>query len=272
MSEAELREGLRAAVGDEPPLRFDADELIQRARHVRKRRRALVAVAVVTLALTGTVLSLPGLFEPRPGLDAASGHVLTTTPASSAAPAPSPTSSAVPQDPVPEQPATTEQRADVPPKLAAGAGTRLSVYLTQRFAEVVPDVKVQGTEFVDVDKQPGYLTGWVSFVDRFGSSQVLVRLTTPPSRVTRDEFCTEIGCDEAVRRQDGTYLLYALPTTASNRKLVTHTVAHLRADGSAVQVSGYNFDPTTGSVVRAEVALTVDQLVALATDPKLAVS
>jgi hypothetical protein len=101
---------------------------------------------------------------------------------------------------------------------------------------------------------------------------VLVRLTVPPSQVTRDGFCTEIGCHADVRRQDGSHLLYALPTTASNRKLVTHTVVHLRADGSAVQVSGYNFDPTTGSAVRAEVALTVDQLEALATDPKLSVS
>jgi hypothetical protein len=88
VSEAELREGLRAAVGDEPPLRFDPDELIRRGRHERRRRRALVAVMAATLAITGTVLSLPGLLVPRPGtgppgIDVAAPPVLTTTAAPS---------------------------------------------------------------------------------------------------------------------------------------------------------------------------------------------
>ena len=47
-------------------------------------------------------------------------------------------------------------------------------------------------------------------------------------------------------------------------------MAHFRVDGSVVEVTGYGYEPTAdGEPGRAEVALTYDQLVALATDPKL---
>jgi len=91
MSEAELRESLRAAVADEPPLNFDPDALIARAETFRRRRRALVAVGVATFALIGTVLALPGvLAPPRETVDAA--RVLTTT----VQPSPTPSVESVP--------------------------------------------------------------------------------------------------------------------------------------------------------------------------------
>ncbi|MFE2754234.1 hypothetical protein ACFXGA_19780 [Actinosynnema sp. NPDC059335] len=262
MSEADLREGLRAAVGDEPPLRFDPDELIRRAQHLRRRRRALVAVAVATLALTGTALALPGAFEQRPGVDAAGGQVLTTTPAPASTPSPAPAPPMATVEP-------TGQRALVAPSDPEGVRTHLATYLGARLAEVVPNVKVVQAQFPDPTRdEPGRRTGWVRFVDERGPSQVLVRLVAPPLRVSREEFCAEAGCAGPVRREDGSYLASA-PVPAVDGELVSRTVAHFRADGSVVQVTGYNFDPATGSAVRSEPALTVDQLVALATDPKL---
>ncbi|MFD1148244.1 hypothetical protein [Saccharothrix hoggarensis] len=261
MSEADLREGLRAAVGDEPPLDFDPDELIRRAEHLRRRRRALVAVGVATLALTGTVLSLPGVLDRRPaGIDAAEAPVLTT--------AVSPPPAAVPP-PQTVAPQTVAPRTTVTTPVITDASTRyLTDYLTKRFPDVVPGVKVVGVDFTDTHKQAraGYLTGLVRFVDGAGSSAVAVQLSVPPARVTRDQFCATVVCDEPRREADGSHLEFATSTDPES-KMTTHTVAHFRADGSVVQVSGYNHDPTRVGAPRAEVALAPEQMARLATDP-----
>lgn len=274
MSEADLREGLRAAVGDEPPLDFDADELIQRAQHARRRRRALVAVAVMTLALTGTVLSLPGVLDQRTRIDAAGGPVLTTTVPESASltPVPSPATTPPPGT-TPSRPSSTSEQQDVAPtKIVSGAATRLSVYLSTRFAEVVPNAKVVSADAAQSsDTEPGSLHAWLGFVDGVGASKVMVRLAAPPSRMTRDEFCDKTGCAQAVRLEDGSYVATSYRATAvPDPKGLMCTVAHFRVDGSVAEVTGYGYEPTAaGEPGRAEVALTYDQLVALATDPKL---
>ncbi|TQM82174.1 hypothetical protein FHX81_4571 [Saccharothrix saharensis] len=255
MSEADLREGLRAAVGDEPPLRFDPDELIQRAQHERRRRRALVAVALVTVALTGTVLSLPGVLERRT-VDAASGSVLTTTvsPAPSARPGPPPTTVA---------PATTA------PKSAAGVTSFLSGYLTGRFPEVVPGSKVTAVQISEVlDADPVHYGAVVRFIDGIGPSGVVVRLTAPSGQEYFDRFCDEFECDEPQRREDGTRLATGMTGDPRTKVVVSRAVAHQRANGSVVQVTTYGYDPGMGSEL-GHVVLTVDQLVRLATDPNL---
>jgi hypothetical protein len=270
MSEADLREGLQAAVGDEPPLDFDADELIRRAQHARRRRRALVAVAVMTLALTGTVLSLPGVLDQRTRIDAAGGPVLTTTVSASQAPVPATTP---PPDPTPSRPSSTsEQQIVAPTKVAPGATTRLSAYLSSKFAEVAPNAKVVSVDAAQSsDTEPGSLHAWLGFVDGVGASKVMVRLAAPPLRMTRDEFCDQTGCAQAVRLEDGSYVATSYRATAvPDPKGLMCTVAHFRVDGSVVEVTGYGYEPTAdGGPGRAEVALTYDQLVALATDPKL---
>ncbi|ONI82330.1 hypothetical protein ALI22I_40160 [Saccharothrix sp. ALI-22-I] len=257
MSEADLREGLRAAIGDEPPLNFDAEELIQRAEHVRKRRRALVAVAVATLALTGTVLSLPGVFDQRPGIDVGQAPVLTIT----ASPSPS------------QQPATMEPpsllKETRPTTVPAGVRTVLSEVLTKQFVDVVPGAKVVEIDFADVlgQDQAAHLVAIVRFVDGVGPSEAVVELNAPAQQVTRDQFCAVAKCDEPVRQDDGSHLEFATVTNPGVA-MMTYRVAHFRADGSVVEVSAYNYDPMTG-VLRADVAVTTDQLVRLATDPKL---
>jgi hypothetical protein len=272
MSEAELREGLRAAVGDEPPLDFDPDELIQRGRHARRRRLALVAVAVATLALTGTVLSLPGVFDPRQGIDVARGPVLTTTPSPSPTPTPSPADAM----------AATSMIQQTPPPSAAVDTTRYLVdYLGSQFPRVVPGAKVLKVDFTDVGgqdqdqeragKAKGYVTGYVQFLDAEGLAGVVVQLSAPPLLLTRDQFCASVRCEKPLRQADGSYLEVAT-VTDPDTKMTTLSVAHFRPGGSVVQVNAYNYDPTRGGdVVRAEVALSMDQLVRLATDPNLAV-
>ena len=256
MSEADLREGLRAAVGDEPPLTFDPDELIRRAQHERRRRRALVAVAVVTLALTGTVLTLPGVLDRRSAGDAASGSVLTTTVSPSSAPAtPSPTVSATSTAPAP----------------TPGAASFLSGYLAGRFTEVVPGAKVEAVQVSEVrDEEPVYFTVLVRFVDGIGPSGVVVRLTASSPRSPFDRFCDEFRCDDPLSPKDGGRLATGMTADPTSKAVVSRAVAHRRADGSVVQVTAYQYDPGRGSELP-DVALTVDQLVLLASDPNLAV-
>ncbi|MEU4738991.1 hypothetical protein AB0G02_00825 [Actinosynnema sp. NPDC023658] len=260
MSEADLREALRAAVVDEPPLDFDPDRLIRRGRHVR-RRRALVAAVVATLVLTGTVLSLPGVLDRRPrhdvaaeaGVDAGRGPVLTT-----AAPTPPTVVGTVPPSPpVAATPGSEGLRA------------YLEHHLGERFTEVVPDAKVTQVEFaVHPENEAGRITGWLTFVDAEGAGQVVVQLSPPPATSTLEEFCATVTCDESRLLADGSYA--ASSDVHGTGKAITRTVVHFRADGSVVQVTGYNYDPATAAGPRAEVALTVDELVALATDPGLA--
>ncbi|WP_433266429.1 hypothetical protein ACQPZF_40825 [Actinosynnema sp. CS-041913] len=256
MSEAELRERLRAAVVDEPPLNFDADALISRAQVVRKRRRALVAVGVATVALTATVLSLPGAFSPSRGVDALHGSVLTTAPPSAGRPT-APEVSASP---------------GVVGEPSVGQTESLAVYLAQRFEEVVPGVSAVRAEFTDTRAKmaAGYVTGFVYFIDREGSSGVAVQLSSPPFLITRDGFCAGVKCDAPRRQPDGSYLEFATSSSVDH-DMVTHSVAHFRTDGSVVQVSGFNYDPARVGKVRDAVPVSTEQLIRLAADPNLVV-
>ncbi|MFI9006951.1 hypothetical protein ACIGNX_06945 [Actinosynnema sp. NPDC053489] len=260
MSEAELREGLRAAVGDEPPLDFDPDELIQRAQHVRRRRRALVTVAVVTVVLTGTALTLPGVLDRRSTVDAATGSVLTTT----ASPPLDPGSTAPPQPPS----ATVAAPPATAPAFASDdAGNHLTAYLVKRFPQVAPEVKVVRTDADPVtDPPPGHLYATVSFVDGVGTSRVTARIVPPRARMTTAEFCADLTCDDPVRRPDGSYLTSA---TTSDPTTATRTVAHFRLDGSVVEITAHGYEPEASGVVPTGVSLTTYQLVELATDPAL---
>jgi hypothetical protein len=261
MSEADLREGLLAAVGDEPPLHFDADELIRRAEHARRRRRALVAVAVATLALTGTVLSLPGVFDRGPGIDAARGPVLTITASPSADQSAAPRVQVAPSSLFAPAPSANMPRH---------AATYLTTYLAARFPEVVPEVKVVKIDFTEPYEQDraGYLTGIVRFQDRVATSAIVVQLSTPPLRLTPGEFCDTTECGTLLPQADGSHLA-STSVIEPETNVTTRTVVHLRADGSVVRVSGYNHDPTTGGDWRPEVAVSTEQLMLLAKDPKL---
>lgn len=261
MSEAELREGLRAAVGDEPPLRFDPDELIRRGRHERKRRRALVAVGVATLVITGTVLSLPGLLATRPGagppgFDAAASPVLTTTsaPTTTAAPLPAETT------PVP----TSAPARAVDVKF-------LATYATRQLRALLPEVKVLRAEFTDVTVTGGGdVTGFVQFFDEQGVTGITAQLSAPTTPTSaREGFCAEAKCEAPRRLPDGSHLRFAEIVDPSG-KLITYSVAHFRVDGSVVRFNAHNHDPVDSTPVNRDVPLTGDQLAKLATDPGFA--
>ncbi|GAA2815205.1 hypothetical protein [Saccharopolyspora taberi] len=60
-----LRDGLRAAVADEPPLGFDPDDVVAEAARRHRRRRATAGAGVATLALVAVIAgAVPALLEP----------------------------------------------------------------------------------------------------------------------------------------------------------------------------------------------------------------
>lgn len=67
MSEQELREGLRAAVADEPPLAFDPDTLMAKAKREVTRRRALFGAGMATTAVLVAAVTVPTLLGPPRG-------------------------------------------------------------------------------------------------------------------------------------------------------------------------------------------------------------
>ncbi|MGM1058752.1 hypothetical protein [Saccharothrix sp. Mg75] len=258
MSEAELREGLRAAVGDEPPLDFDPDALIARARHARKRRRALVAVAVATLALTGTALSLPGALDRRPLLDAAAGPLLTT--------AASPPPTGRPPAPTALPPTTTPEA----PTPRSGPEGLLARRVTDLLARVAPGAEVVAVDFDDKDQQGArFISGLVQYVDAEGSSGIAVQITGAGVGPDPDRFCASATCVSTSTRPDGSRVEVAVADGGPEGTTVL-TAAHFRLDGTVVQVNAYNYDPAKGGALRATVPLSVDQLVELAVDPGLA--
>ena len=58
MNENRLTERMRAAVGGEPPLGFDPDELTDRAGRQQRRRRAVLGAAAATLVLTASAVTV----------------------------------------------------------------------------------------------------------------------------------------------------------------------------------------------------------------------
>ncbi|MFI9811106.1 hypothetical protein [Saccharothrix variisporea] len=250
MSEAELRESLRAAVADEPPLHFDPDALIARAETFRRRRRALVAVGVATFALIGTVLALPGvLAPPRETVDAA--RVLTTT----AAPSATPSAESVPVT----SPAAVPLEDRV---------KRLSGYLAKQVVQVVPGAFDVEVDFSDTRKvSAGYVTGYVHLSDKRGVTSITVELFGPSARVTRAAFCGPERCDLSKLQPDGSHLEVAAHAGADGEPAAT-VVAHFRTDGSVVMITGHPYD-TAQDGVTPPPAPALEQLIALATDPVL---
>jgi hypothetical protein len=59
MSERDLRDGLSLAVANEPPLSFDPDAVVVRAKRESARRRALVGVGAATAAVAVAAVAVP---------------------------------------------------------------------------------------------------------------------------------------------------------------------------------------------------------------------
>src|SRR5262245_8450796 len=86
MSERELRDGLALAVAQEPPLSFDPDALVARARRESARRRALAGVGAATAVIAIAAVALPSLLRDTSHQESAASHPPARTSTVAAAP------------------------------------------------------------------------------------------------------------------------------------------------------------------------------------------
>jgi hypothetical protein len=101
MLETEIRAGLLTAVATEPPLGFDPDDLIARARKESSRRRALVATGAATVLTIGAIVIAPMSADRTRDVQIAAAASSTVPPTSA--------------------PSKSAPRTDLPPRFAEGA-------------------------------------------------------------------------------------------------------------------------------------------------------
>ncbi|WP_253771748.1 hypothetical protein [Goodfellowiella coeruleoviolacea] len=296
MSEQEFAEALRDLTRDEPPLSVDPDELIARARHARHRRWSLVgatlATALVAVTAVGVVVG-NRLGPPGPATQAAAPVLATsTTPASPPAAATSSPASATTT--FPSFASITRVTSSLPELRARGVG--LSAHLTQVFPTVVRDSTVisvgpwdnrVGAETPDNGGDTAArLVGLLRFSDAVGPTAVAVEISAPGWASWEDEGdCGGIGTDArcvSIGPLDDGGVLSVAESEFDGGRPHRRTVALVRTDGSGVRISAFDYDPggdpaaattadglSRNEPLRAEVALTTDQLIALVTDPGL---
>ncbi|MEV4311750.1 hypothetical protein [Actinocrispum sp. NPDC049592] len=241
MSEQELREGLRSAVEDEPPMRVDLDEIVSMAERLVRRRRALVAVGVGTAAVTLAAVTVPVV------LGIARGEPAELT--------------------VAAPPAATSTQPTGSVEQLTQRGKDMQSYLTTRFPAMVPgvtqiDVRPFGGEAEgQIFAGQKYLSGTVRYVMHGTKTGVIVEIhaADDPAKVSKD--CP--GCDVRIQPDQSTVVL---ETLQSADMIIAK---HFRRDGSVVTVNTYGHDPAGEPAPGSAAKLTLDQLVSLATDPEL---
>ncbi|MET0234138.1 MAG: hypothetical protein ABW224_05850 [Kibdelosporangium sp.] len=263
MSERELRDGLKLAVADEPPMKFDLDELMDTAERLARRRRALIAVGASTAAVAVAAVAVPVV------LGISGGQPI---PLPQAAP---PTSVAANQHQT--RSATQPPKKPAPTKAELQErGAQMQAHLKTRLPAVVPGAKEVGpglfggeAEGKIADGQE-YLGSFVSFT--LGTKTAIEVQVQASQGDLADQCKTADDCRTTLRSDGSTLQIDTVHGPAGNTPdMVIKSAIHLRTDGSAVRISTYNYDPSGDAlpVYQPDVALTVDQITALATDPAL---
>ncbi|MBB4906517.1 hypothetical protein [Actinophytocola algeriensis] len=266
MSEEDVRSGLRDAVADEPPLHFDPDELVATARS-QVRRRALVAAGLATVAIAVAAVAVPAMV----GRDGSGTTPVADRPASST-PSPSPSTSAVPSP-----------RPDQWPPPGVEPVTRTVDELRQRGKEMgehlrgsLPATLPSATDFVHGEfggeaegeyyPEQTSINAAISFTIDGRRYSIVVTSWLPGSTGSPAETCVA-NCHRLPDQAAGA--LY--DQTEDYDQGVIETVFHFRDTGAMVSVAAYNYDMTSGAMPTYHQSLPVslDQLVAIATDPEL---
>jgi hypothetical protein len=213
---------------------------------------AAVAVAAVAVPV---VLGISGGGEPLPIPQAA--------PPSSSVASPAPTTSTTTP---PKRPPLTEAQL-------RERGEQMRAHLRNAFPAAVPAAKqvtygVFGGESVGaVSDGQSYLNAFVQFT---AGAKTAVDVYVSDNQEYAERTCA--GCQERPQPDGSVIVLRTEDGPAGNNPAMRITSAvHLRKDGSTVRITTYNYDPTGGEtpVYQPEVALTVQQLIRLATDPAL---
>jgi len=153
-------------------------------------------------------------------------------------------------------------------------------HLDTAFPAVVPQATTLswipwGGEFEGViEDGQDYLTTWAVYDDKIGSTGTAFQIEAPGHfTATPREYCEANAAKcEAEFLDDGSLLLNATIEVEGNRTYHIGTALHYRTDGTVVWISAYDYDPIwdgSEGPDRDEIALSFEQLSALATDPAL---
>jgi hypothetical protein len=259
MSEEDVRDGLRGAVADEPPLDFDPETVVTEARQQIKRRRSLIAAGVATAAVVVAAVAIP----------VALGRGGTTQVAQQPTTRISTTTS----------PTTTEWTS--PAQLVSYTADQLRT-LSQKMAthlrgtlpEVLPEAsKFEYGEFGGeaagqfFDGQ-NYVNAPVTFTIDHARYSIFVAVWVPGApEMSPERVCDTAAYCKQFGEKDGGKLVSKTENTGDQTIV---TVYHLRPNGGVIQVAAYNYDMTAAAPKSMpDIKVTIQQLATVATDPAL---
>ena len=254
MSEEDVRVGLQDAVADEPPLDFDPDSLVAKARHQVKRRRTLMAAGAATVAVVLAAVAVPTVL----------GRVATTQVAQQ------PTSA-----PVPSTQSSPRPAKEYGPEDLRDRGEQMADHLTRSVAAALPqasDITIgefggeASGEFYDGQKA---VNAAISFSVGDARYSLVVTVWVPGNAdELYERVCADKGTDcDQLGEEDGGRLVAT--TENLNDQGTILTVYHFRKSSGDVQIAAYNYDMTGVPKYMPTIPVTVDQLSRLATDPEL---
>jgi len=159
--------------------------------------------------------------------------------------------------------------------------TAMRAHLDTAFPAVVPNAKELswidwGGEWPGtIEDGQDYLTTWSVYADELGSTGQAFQIEAPGNFTSspKDQCAHEgtVSCS-ATTLEDGSLVLDKLTERQGDRIYHIQSVLHYRTDGTVVWISAYDYDPIfdgSEGPPRDEVALTIEQLTELATDPAL---
>jgi hypothetical protein len=242
MSEEDVRNGLLAAVADEPPLGLDPDELVATARRL-VRRRALVATALATVVVAVVAVAVP---------IALSGDSRTTEVADR------PTGVTTAPYAVDDLRERGDQMAEhlrdtLPSALPAASDFTVGEFGGEAQGEFYPGQTS--------------INSATSFTIKGGRYSIMVSSWVPGGMPRGpDEICV-VRCKQLADRDGGSVYTQ---TEQYGRGTIT-SVFHVRDTGGLVLVNAYNYDMTSQVTPKylSTFPVTTDQLVTIATDPEL---
>ncbi|MEU5853434.1 hypothetical protein [Saccharopolyspora shandongensis] len=273
MQEELLREGMRAAVGDEPPLGFSPDDLVAEGRKRQRRRRATIGAVAATLVVAGAATV--------PGMMAGSMPIVPATPQVSAV------------KPIEWPP------KNVTPMLLSEAQLGVEAErMRGHLAEAIPAVDPAAFDVTTSHphgrgpgfraKVPGIAYVQATFKYVIASSGQSVELpirlmvivqapgtvTVPPSQGCgpgSEGTVAVLSCTQRTL-DDGSIVVESVTSlvSAGNDGPKTHIVRHFRVDGSLVSATASHSAGQEASGLGAYRQAQMDRLDRIATDPQFA--
>jgi hypothetical protein len=258
----DVRQMLRMTADQPPPTGIDLDSLIERETRARTRRHVLAAGLASTLVLltVGTVvmLSTQGL---RPTGDRIGVGGPTAAASQCAAVRPTPSLSDQPSyDDVPRGGSSTPEEAE------SAAVIRLSAALNAAFEDHLPgrtvtDVTHLGCRWVQFEPRvyPALYYAWADVTDAAGTGGIVV--------MVNDKLYPGMGYDHLETLADGTQVGWHKNSVAPGSP--GFQLGVLRPDGTHITVLCFNTKGLDHVVARPAAPASIDELVAIATDPGL---